>query len=156
VLSLLHKVLEEKVFSTREEALEYVKSVKAREEGFRFWSTKLGRGFRSSWEVELAELMTELGIRWEYEPKRFHFWRERESYLPDFYLPDYNVWIEVKGYMDRKSARRIRLFKKYYGKEYGFLLYEAVERELVKKNPSVLLVLLEVAQKEHERRKRKR
>jgi len=156
VLSLLHKVLEEKVFLTREEALEYLKIVKAHSEGFRFWSAKLGRGFRSSWEVELAELMTELGIRWEYEPKRFHFWRERESYLPDFYLPDYNVWIEVKGYMDRKSARRIRLFKKYYGKEYGFLLYEAVERELVKKNPSVLLVLLEVAQKEHERRKRKR
>lgn len=161
MLSLLHGLTREgnkwrykdKVFSSREEALEYL--TKKRSNGLKFYSEKLKRSFRSNWEVELAELLTELGIRWEYEPRRFHFWAERESYLPDFYLPEFNVWIEVKGYMDKRSLRRIKLFRKYYGKEFGFLLYEKEERELVMKNPYVLFVLLEVAQKECERRKRK-
>lgn len=161
MLSLLHGLTREgnkwrykdKVFSSREEALEYL--TKKRSNGLKFYSEKLKRSFRSNWEVELAELLTELGIRWEYEPRRFHFWAERESYLPDFYLPEFNVWIEVKGYMDKRSLRRIKLFRKYYGKEFGFLLYEKEERELVMKNPCVLFVLLEVAQKECERRKQK-
>ncbi|WP_197074534.1 hypothetical protein [Geobacillus kaustophilus] len=105
--------------------------------------------------MELAELLAELGIEFLYEPKRFHFRAERESYLPDFYLPEFNCWIEVKGYMDKRSLRRIKLFRKYYGKQYAFILYEKEERELILKDPSILFVLLEVAQQELERRRRK-
>ncbi|MBL5777009.1 hypothetical protein HV436_01495 [Bacillus sporothermodurans] len=109
--------------------------------------------FRSTWEVELAETLHKLGIRFEYEPERFYFRAENESYLPDFYLPEYNVWIEVKGWMDKRSLKRVKLFKKHYGKKYGFMLFEREERDLVivKGMTGVLLQMIEIAQEEHQR-----
>lgn len=144
------------VFNSREEAVkrlisQKIKKNKKRTDGRRFISHELQMSFRSTWEIELAELMTELGITWVYEPERFFFRREKESYLPDFYLPDYNVWIEVKGWMDERSLKRVKLFKRYHGKETGFFLYEKEERKMVLEKPELLFTLIEVAKKELER-----
>lgn len=51
--------------------------------------------FRSTLEAKIALLFTELGLDWLYESKRFHF-ADGSSYLPDFYLPSLNIWVEVK------------------------------------------------------------
>lgn len=56
-----------------------------------------GITMKSSWEGIFAELCDKYKIVWEYEPKSFivdH--KDRYSYTPDFYLPYYNLWIEVK------------------------------------------------------------
>lgn len=121
-------------------------------DGRKYKSDKLDILFRSTWEVELAELMTELGIAFEYEPKRVYFRAERESYLPDFYLPEYNCWIEVKGYMDKRSERRVKLFSKYYGASSSFFLYEKDERRLILSNHQLIFTYIEIAQKEMLRR----
>jgi hypothetical protein len=144
------------VFETREEALKRVMGKKtsktqSNSKGRKFVSQKLGMVFRSNWEIELAELLTDLGIAFEYEPQRFYFRAEKESYLPDFYLPEFNCWIEVKGYMDKRSEKRVKLFKKYHKKETAFFLYEKEERELVLKNPELIYTYIEIAQKEKER-----
>ena len=120
--------------------------------GRRFWSEKLQMPFRSNWEIELAELLTDLEIKFEFEPKRFYFRAERESYLPDFWLPEYNCWIEVKGWMDTRSEKRCRLFKKYYGAEYGYFLVMKEELELLRGTPEFIYQLLEIATKERQRR----
>jgi hypothetical protein len=173
LISLLHKIKQREgkwivegssaEYDTREEALRmlqaqqsWLKRRKKESEGRRFHSEKLNMDFRSNWEVELAELMNELGIEFVYEPKRFFFRVEGESYLPDFYLPEYNCWIEVKGFMDKKSLRRIKLFKKYHKAEYAFFLYEKEERELVLKEPALLFVFIELAQRELEREQLRR
>lgn len=121
-------------------------------EGRRFYCSELDMYFRSNWEIELVRLLSELGISFKYEPQRFYFRAERESYLPDFYLPAYNTFIEVKGYMDMRSQKRCQLFKKKYGSTYGYFLWEKEERELILKNPTLLFTFLEVAQSEQERR----
>lgn len=145
------------MFDTREEALERVLSMRTKKatkknvEGRKFWSEKLQMAFRSTWEIELAEMLTELGIAFEFEPQRFYFRAERESYLPDFYLPEFDCWIEVKGYMDKRSEKRVRLFKKYHS-ESAFFLYEKEERELALSNPEILLALIGVATEEVKRR----
>lgn len=141
------------VFESRIEAIRRAKQLGKSKtpRGRKFISEKLGMTFRSNWEIELAELMTELGIQWVYEPERFYFRAEKESYLPDFYLPEYNVWIEVKGWMDKRSLKRVKLFKKYHKAEFGFFLYEKEERELILKNPALLFTYIEIAQKELER-----
>ena len=80
----------------------------------------LNQYFRSSWEANIARILNHLNIEWIYEYKRFNFSEEKEgvlSYQPDFYLPKYNKWIEVKGWMDEKSKLRLELFKKYYPTE---------------------------------------
>lgn len=123
--------------------------------GRRFWSEKLQVPFRSNWEIELAEMMEDLEIKWEYEPERFYFRGEGESYLPDFFLPEYNVWIEVKGYMDKRSLRRVKLFKKYHGARTGFFLFEKEERKICLEKPEMLKLFIDIAIQENERRAQK-
>lgn len=126
---------------------------KAYKEGLRYFSEQENRMFRSTWEVELAELLTSLGITYEYEPTRFYYKAHKESYLPDFYLPDYETYIEVKGYMDRRSQKRCNLFRKYQGSEYGFILYEKEERKIILECPNVIYTYLDIAEIELQRRK---
>lgn len=56
----------------------------------------------STWEVACANRLDELGIRWIRNPglklKYTTRGRRLRNYIPDFYLPDHDVYIEVKGY----------------------------------------------------------
>lgn len=80
----------------------------------------LNQFFRSAWEANIARLLNYYNIQWKYEYKRFDFYNETSgvlSYQPDFYLPQTNEWIEVKGWMDNKSIKRMELFAQYYPDE---------------------------------------
>ena len=56
---------------------------------------------RSYWEKEMANHLDDLNIKWMYEPFVISYWnRERKlnaNTIPDFYIPKYNLIIEVKG-----------------------------------------------------------
>lgn len=59
-----------------------------------------GHQFRSRLEARWAVFFDNLGIAWKYEPQGFVIsgWGFGErNYLPDFYLPELEVWVEVKG-----------------------------------------------------------
>lgn len=76
--------------------------------------------FRSSWEANIARILNYEDIEWNYECQRFYFEDESDhvlSYQPDFYLPQFHKWIEVKGWMDEKSKIRLEKFKKEYPEE---------------------------------------
>ena len=80
--------------------------------------------FRSAWEANVARYFNLLGVKWEYEPKEFVFEGVKRgciSYRPDFYLPDEDRWVEVKGWFDKKSKTKLRRFKKYYPVEFNRL-----------------------------------
>lgn len=54
-----------------------------------------GYRFRSRLEARWAVFFDAIGVKWEYE--REGFYNEKgDKYLPDFYLPDYDIWCEVK------------------------------------------------------------
>lgn len=58
--------------------------------------------FRSRTEARWAVFFDAIGISWIYEVEGFHIGTNNEGtatrkYLPDFYLPDEDLWIEVKG-----------------------------------------------------------
>ena len=55
-----------------------------------------GYRFRSRLEARWAVFFDSIGIRYEYEPEGF-VGCYGEYYLPDFYLPDHDVYVEVKG-----------------------------------------------------------
>lgn len=77
--------------------------------------------FRSAWEANIARYYNYIGIKWEYEPKTFIFdnvTRGSVSYTPDFYLPEEDKWIEVKGWMDSKSKTKLKRFARQYPEEY--------------------------------------
>lgn len=54
-----------------------------------------GYPMRSHSETRWASMMDLFGIRWMYEPKLFK--TQLGMYLPDFYLPDMDAYLEVKG-----------------------------------------------------------
>ena len=66
--------------------------------------------FRSGWERRFANLMDKARIKFEFEPRRFYFPKYKESYLPDFWIPKYKVWVEIKGILDRRDIDRMKLF----------------------------------------------
>ena len=70
--------------------------------------------FRSAWEANVARLLNYLNVRWEYEKYTFKLVYpngERHFYTPDFFLPELNLFIEVKGW---GSIENFTLFKDQY------------------------------------------
>jgi hypothetical protein len=54
-----------------------------------------GYKFRSRLEARWAVCFERLGLRWEYEPEGFVL-PNQSRYLPDFYLPDQDLYVEIK------------------------------------------------------------
>ena len=58
-----------------------------------------GKLMRSLFEVEFAKKLDAREIIWEYEPERIGGGR----YLIDFYLPELECWVEVKGRFEARD-----------------------------------------------------
>ena len=59
-----------------------------------------GYRFRSRLEARWAVFFDAMHIEYKYEPEGFVGWMG-VKYLPDFYLPEEKVYVEVKGYDDQ-------------------------------------------------------
>ena len=62
--------------------------------------------FRSGLEERVADLMVELGVKYEYESTQVPY-TIMHNYTPDFILPN-GVLLECKGYWDDADRRKIR------------------------------------------------
>jgi hypothetical protein len=62
-----------------------------------------GHRFRSRLEARWAVFFDSLGARWTYEPQGYEV-ADGVRYLPDFWLPDSGIWVEVKGTLDDSDA----------------------------------------------------
>ena len=66
----------------------------------------------STWEVAMAQRLDELSVKWirnsdlklEYVTRG----RRKRKYIPDFYLPDYDLYIEVKGYWTDAARHKMK------------------------------------------------
>lgn len=63
-----------------------------------------GYTFRSRTEARWAVFLDHLDIKWDYEREGFEFNGER--YLPDFWLPELDTWLEVKGVIPTHAEQR--------------------------------------------------
>lgn len=52
--------------------------------------------FRSKLESRWAHYFNALDILWGYEKEKVKI-SDALSYIPDFWLPTYNIWVEIKG-----------------------------------------------------------
>lgn len=62
-----------------------------------------GYRFRSRLEARYAVMLEHLGIRWEYEYQGYT--TRGGPYLPDFWLPDHGLYIEIKPDMPTEEER---------------------------------------------------
>lgn len=67
--------------------MSYIKPIETRYKNYRF---------RSRLEARWAIFFDALGIQWEYEKEGYPL--PSGPYLPDFWLPQVDMWAEVKGY----------------------------------------------------------
>jgi hypothetical protein len=61
-----------------------------------------GYHFRSRLEARWAVFLNYIGVKYEYEKEGYKFTSEYHKlnnrwYLPDFWLPDFDCWLEIKG-----------------------------------------------------------
>lgn len=83
-----------------------------------------GYKYRSGWEKSLARYFHYHGIAFEFEPVRFEFTgiqRGTRGYTPDFYLPELDLYVEVKGNLPATDKTRMRRFRKYWPEEFAKL-----------------------------------
>lgn len=54
----------------------------------------------SNWELEFAKWLDKNNIKWERPVNGFEYkWNGKRIYYPDFYLPVFDLYVEVKGYI---------------------------------------------------------
>ncbi|MER3452612.1 MAG: hypothetical protein C4344_02725, partial [Acidimicrobiia bacterium] len=71
---------------------------------------------------QFAKLLDFYGIEWEYEPRTFTLARDRhgnprEAFTPDFYLPAYDLFIEITTLNQKlvtKKNRKVRRLQELY------------------------------------------
>jgi hypothetical protein len=68
-------------------------------------TTYAGCLFRSRLEARWAVFFDTLGIEWEYEAEGYETATGR--YLPDFWLPELRIWVEVKGKMSHADLVKV-------------------------------------------------
>ena len=66
--------------------------------------------FKSKLEERVADLLTNLGVTYEYESTKVPY-TIQHNYYPDFILPNY-VHLETKGYWDPKDRRKVLAVKR--------------------------------------------
>jgi hypothetical protein len=67
---------------------------------------------RSRGEKRFASLLDKNGVKWEYEKKGFKLFETNELYYPDFYIEEWDVWVEVKYLLREKDLRKFRVLEK--------------------------------------------
>jgi hypothetical protein len=72
-----------------------------------------GYRFRSRLEARWAVFFEKIGIEWKYEPEGFvcdcYANEPPTKYLPDFYLPKTETWVEVKGTNESLNKEKDKL-----------------------------------------------
>jgi hypothetical protein len=83
-------------------------------------------------ERQFARLLDFYGVEWEYEPTQFVLrWdsdgHPSEAFRPDFYLPDYDLYIEITTLNQRlvtKKNRKVRRLRERYPEIQIKILYQ--------------------------------
>ena len=73
----------------------------------------LNHCFRSKWEANFARVMHYEKTPYYYEKYIFDL-GNGEKYIPDFYIPYDDYFVEVKGYWFKKGRDKFLLFKRLY------------------------------------------
>src|SRR5664280_3068302 len=83
---------------------------------------RLAPAFAHASEAELARILDFYAVAWEYEPQTFPILFDRsgtvlESFSPDFYLPELDLYVELttlKQRLVRKKNRKLRRLRELY------------------------------------------
>ena len=90
-----------------------------------------GIWFDSTWEIEFAKRLDSLKIKWsrDYKNHKFEYTDldgRNRKYYPDFYLDDFKIYVEVKGYWTAQTKYKMEQVIKN-NQNQKFLILESIE-----------------------------
>lgn len=99
---------------------------------------------RSFWEKEVATFLDSINIGWRYEHLVVPYWNStrkvRANTIPDFYLKDYNLIIEVKGNGEAKSRETMDKLKGLKRAGFNAMLFSQKQLNLIRNGRGNLLL----------------
>ncbi len=111
-------------------------------------AARSGPSFAHASEAEMARILDFYAVRWEYEPHTFPIlWNLDgavvESFSPDFYLPELDLYLEMttlRQRLVRKKNRKLRRLRELYPDLRIKLFYARDFRALMLKYGKIALV----------------
>ena len=67
--------------------------------------------FRSNFELGVVAAVSKHNVKVEYETKRIQYVIPPKIYTPDFYFPDYDLYVECKGFFRMADRKKHLLIK---------------------------------------------
>jgi len=98
---------------------------------------------RSKWEREVAKFLDKHSINWEYEASVIPYYDKENKLLrntiPDFYLPDFNLFIEIKGNGEFRSQNTQDKLKSVIDRGYKIVLFGKKQIKVLREDPLKIL-----------------
>ena len=88
--------------------------------------------FRSGLEERVADLLVDLGVKYEYETQKVEY-TISHIYYPDFILPN-GIALECKGYWDSADRRKIKTVKQQHPELDLRMVFQAPYNTISKKS----------------------
>ena len=108
------------------------------------------KGFRSYFELQLADKLTNAGILFEYEKHKLPYTLKETNctcktcgghevysdhiYLPDFYLPEYDVFLEPKGVFDAAGRQKMKAIQIQHLDKSVYMVFQAPNKKISPKS----------------------
>lgn len=76
------------------------------------WFSYNGVNLQGTWELNLAKKLDSLGVKWKKVTQSWVYFddeNKKRRYTPDFYLEDYGIFLEIKGYWWGEDRRKMEL-----------------------------------------------
>jgi hypothetical protein len=84
-----------------------------------------GYRFRSRLEARWAVFFKTLGIKYEYEKEGFDL--DGQWYLPDFWLPKQQCWVEIKGEEPTDRENEVAAKLAHYSGNFVYIFFGQIE-----------------------------
>ena len=83
------------------------------------WYDVNGQSVQGTWERDIAEKLSEYGIRWlklktNHDTLKYMMNEKIRNYTPDFYLPDHDMYLEIKGFWRGTDKEKMKLVKEQH------------------------------------------
>ena len=117
-----HKWSEEDKKRISEQRIKYLETHNA---VCKWYECSNGIKVQGTWELRVAETLIKRSIK--FERKRIMY-QKTHRYTPDFYLPDYDLYLEVKGFRRNRDIYKMYLVLE----EHPNLKIKMIEREQMK------------------------
>ena len=73
-----------------------------------------GTKYRSNFEVDFASDLIKRGLEFSYEPDNYTYIPKPTVYTPDFYIPEYNFYVETKGFFMSEDRTKHLTFREQH------------------------------------------